>query len=75
MQGFPNGAQFSSVMLTLCGLMDCSTPGFPVQLVVKKTPANAGHIRDSGSIPGLGSASGGGHGNPLQYSCLKNPMD
>ena len=42
MQGFPNGAQFSSVMLTLCGLMDCSTPGFPVQLVVKKTPANAG---------------------------------
>ena len=45
MQGFPNGAQFSSGMLTVCGPMDCSTPGFPVQLVVKKTPANAGDKR------------------------------
>ena len=40
-------------------------------LVVKKTPANAG---DLGSIPGLGRSPGGGHGNPLQYSCLENPM-
>jgi len=31
--------------------------------------------RDAGSIPGLGRAPGGGHGNPLQYSCLENPMD
>ena len=32
-------------------------------------------IRDVGSIPGLGRSTGGGHGNPLQYSCLENPMD
>ena len=39
-------------------------------LVVKNPPANAG---DMGLIPGLGRSLGGGHGNPLQYSCLKNP--
>ena len=33
------------------------------------------HIRDTGSIPGLGKSPGGGLGNPLQYSCLENPMD
>jgi len=44
-------------------------------LVVKKPPANAGDIRDAGSIPGSGRSPGGGHGNPLQYSCLENPMD
>ena len=42
-------------------------------LVVKNLPANAGDIRDVGSIPGLGRSPGGGHGNPLKYSCLKNP--
>jgi len=46
-----------------------------VVLVVKNLPANAGDIRDTGSIPGSGRSPGGGHGNPLQYSCLKNPMD
>ena len=46
-----------------------------VALVVKNLPANEGHIRDTGSIPGLGRSPGGGHGNPLQYSCLENPMD
>ena len=45
-----------------------------VVLVVKHPPANAGDIRDAGSIPGLGRATGGGHGNSLQYSCLENPM-
>ena len=44
-------------------------------LVVKNTPANAGDVRDPGSIPGWGRSLGGGHGNPLQYSCLGNPMD
>ena len=44
-------------------------------LVVKNLPANAGNIRDLGSIPGLGRSPGGGHGNPLQYSCLENLMD
>ena len=46
-----------------------------VSLVVKNPPANAGDIRDVGSIPGLGRSSGGGHGNPLQYACLGNSMD
>ena len=44
-------------------------------LVVKKLPANAGDLRDMHSIPGSGRSSEGGHGNPLQYSCLENPMD
>ena len=43
--------------------------------MVKNLPANAGDIRDAGSIPGLGRSPGEGHGNPLQYSCLENPMD
>ena len=46
-----------------------------VVLVVNIPPANAGDKRDGGSIPGLGSSPGGGHGNPLQYSCLENSMD
>ena len=46
-----------------------------VVLVVKNLPANAGDIRDTGSILGLGISPGGGHGNPLQYSFLENPMD
>ena len=44
-------------------------------LVVKNLPANAGDVRDVGSVPGLGISLGGGHGNPLQYSCLENPKD
>ena len=44
-------------------------------LVIKNVPANAGDIRDAGSIPGLGRSPGGGHNNLLQYSCLENPMD
>ena len=46
-----------------------------VVLVVKDPLANAGGIRDVGSIPRLGRSSGGGNGNPLQYSCLENPKD
>ena len=46
-----------------------------VVLVVKNMSANAEDIRDVGSIPGLGRSPGGGHGKPLQYSCLENPMD
>ena len=44
-------------------------------LVVKNPPANAGDTRDAGSIPGLGRSPVGGDGNPLQYSCLENPMN
>ena len=46
-----------------------------VALVVKNPPAIAGDVRDVGSVPGLGRSPGGGHGNLLQYSCLRNPMD
>ena len=48
---------------------------FPAGTVVKNLPANAGDTGDLGSIPGWGRFPGGGHGNPLQYSCLENPMD
>ena len=46
-----------------------------VVLMVKNLPASAGDVRDVGLIPGSGRSPGGGHGNPLQYSCLENPMD
>ena len=46
-----------------------------VALVVKNPPANAGGIRDKGSISGSGRSPGEGNGNPLYYSCLENPMD
>ena len=46
-----------------------------VALVVKNLPANAGELRDAALIPGSGRSLGGGHGNPLQYSCLESPMD
>ena len=44
-------------------------------LVVKNPPDNRGDVRDMGSVPGLGMFPGGGHGNPLQYSCLESFMD
>ena len=43
--------------------------------MVKNQPANEGNVRDVGSIPGSGRSPGGGHGNLLHYSCLKNPID
>ena len=43
--------------------------------MVKNPAANAGDVRDKGSIPGLGRSPGGGHGNPLQYSHPENPKD
>ena len=43
-------------------------------LEVKNAPVNAGDIRDAGSVPGLGRCPGEGNGNPLQDSCLENPM-
>ena len=46
-----------------------------VALVIKNPPANAGDIRDQGLIPGWERSPAGGNGNPLQYSCLENPMD
>ena len=43
--------------------------------MVKNLPGSAGDSREADLIPGLGRSSGGGHGNPLQYSCLDNLMD
>ena len=44
-------------------------------LAIKNLPANVGDVSDMGLIPGLGRSLGGGDGNPLQYSCLENPME
>ena len=52
-----------------------SVMGFPGGLVVKESSCNAGALKDAGSIPGWGRSPGGGHGNPLQHSCLENPVD
>ena len=49
--------------------------GFPGVSVVKNPPANAGDLRDVGLIPESGRLPGGGHSNPLQYSCLEDYMD
>ena len=62
---------------------ECSIFGVPstwkgasqVAFVVKNPPANAEDVRDVGLIPRLGRSPGGGHGYPLQYSCLENSMD
>ena len=61
-----------SVMLVVCTL---DLRASHLALVVKNPPANAGDIRDAGSVLGSGRSPGGEHGNPLQYSCLENPMD
>ena len=53
----------------LMGFLD-----FPSGTMVKNLPANTGDAGNSGSVPGLGRSPGGRHGNPLQYSCLENPM-
>ena len=55
--------------------IDDSNWGFPGSALAKNPPANAGDTRDPGLIPGSGRSPGGGNGNPLQYSCLENPMD
>ena len=49
--------------------------GFPSGAEIKNLSTVAGDAEDMGSIPGWGRSHGGGHGNPLQYSCLENPMD
>ena len=60
-----------TVLERYCSLSKASQ----VALVVKNLPASAEDIRDSGSNSGFGRSPGGGHGNPLQYPCLENPMD
>ena len=65
-------AQDTPMCLVSWCVIVCSLAG---DSVVKNLPAIAGYARDTGSVPGLGQSPGGGHGNPLQYSCLENPMD
>ena len=55
--------------------VDSGFPGCRDGKAVKNPPANAGDVRDAGSIPRSERSPGGGHGNLLQYSCLENPMD
>ena len=57
------------------GLVSIHKGASQVALVVKNPPVNAGDISDAGSTLGSGRSPGGGHDNPLQYSCLENPMD
>ena len=59
-------------MVELCPHPTPLCHGLPWWLSGKESACNAG---DLGLIPGLGRSRGGGHGNPLQYSCLENPMD
>ena len=62
-----------SITMRYCFLSTTKTKlGFPDGSHSKESACNA---RDPGSIPGLGRSSGEGHGNPLQYSCLENPMN
>ena len=61
-----------SGFVQICGVYTGSFPNGPL---VKNLPANAWDTGDAGSIPGLGRSPGGGTGDPLQYSCLKNPLD
>ena len=63
---------YENLILTSCLVIKWASQ---VALGVKNPPANAGDIKDVGAIPGSGRPPGGGHGNPLQYPCLENPMD
>ena len=73
----PAGHQFQrwSFSIYSFGNSYFRTRASQVALLVKNPPVNAGDIRDLGSIPGLGGSPGRWHGNPLQYSCLENPLD
>ena len=64
---FPYHPILNNLILALTGASQ-------VVLMVKNPPANVGHARDMGSIPGLGRTPGVGNGNPLQHFCLENSM-
>ena len=70
---FHGNVVISHVVLILISLV--INGASQVALMVKNLSANAGDVRDMCLIPGSERSPGGGHGNPLQYSCLKNPMD
>ena len=57
------------------GSREAEGRGFPYCAIGKESACNAGDLRDMGSILGSGRTPEGGHGNPLQYSCLENPVN
>ena len=76
-QEYWNGLPFSSPGDLPNSGIELGSPALQADgvLLVKNPPINAGSLRDAGSISGLRRSPGGGHGNPLQYSCLENPVD
>ena len=66
---------FSEIAYLFAQMLASLFGGFPSGAVVKNPPANAGDARDVSLIPGTGRSPDVGNGNPLQYSCLGNPMD
>ena len=69
------GLSFAWMFLCVCVCVYGEGGTFQVSLVVKNLPANAGNVIDVGLIFESGRSPRGGNGNPLQYSCLENPMD
>ena len=65
----------SSLLAHIRSLINTFCCIFRVSLCSKESACNAGDAGDTGSILGSGRSPGGGHGNPLQYSCLENPVD
>ena len=75
---FPSGKLSFIPFLTIFfdwSIVDIQYGSPQVELVVKNPPENAGDVRGTGLIPRSGRSLGGGHGNPLHYSCLENPSD
>ena len=73
---------FLAILIPTCDSSSLALPimhsayrGFSRGLVVKNPPASAGEVRDTSSIPASGRSPGEEHGNPLQYTCLENPLD
>ena len=69
------GREFRRGMYSAVFKTDKQQGASQVVLVVKNPPPNAGDLRNVGPIPGSGGSPGEGNSNPLQYSCLENPMD
>ena len=69
---FPDIFQCCRIVLCVTSYLSYIFPGGSM---VKNLPANAGDTGNEGLIPGLGKSPGEGNGNPLQYSCLENPLD
>ena len=65
----------SIILFLLVENLNAFTRASLVVLEIKNLSANAGDLRDAGSIPGPGRSPGGGNGNSVKYSCLENPMD